>query len=239
MKIENIKKYVYYYSDNFPSIGIIRQMIYVYVLFAVLTSIFGFVGKGPMLIVAITIDVITLLYIGFAIALPKIWKSSEFSHRFIVSGICSIFITMYFETFAFLFVFMEQDSRWIAGYTCFLLIGLLISVLLFWSFSIRKIQLGKFNKDKKRHRKLGVYSGIGATSGIVLGRILVPMLGGKVTITFMVLLMFLIVCFGSYGTTNFLKCYYIKKYSIPGDGLESIIESQLHPSKKKKHTRKM
>lgn len=238
MDEKNIKKYVYHCSDKFPSIDSMRQMLFVYGFMSLMGSVFGFFGKGPFLVVAILLDILTILHIVFVVVLPKMWNPNEFSHRFMVSGLCAIGFTIYFEVFAFIFIFLEEDSNWVYGYICFMIVGLLICILLSFVLTLRKIKRGKVGTSEKQERKIVGIISISAICGILLGMAILPRLGSRGIIAFCVFLAFVLVGSCSYGTTHFLKYYYVKKYAFPSDGLEDVIAYQLHPPKKKKRVKK-
>lgn len=237
MNINYVKSYVYHYASNFFSIGLVRQMIFVFVFMTMLGSVFGIVGRGSLMMITFFLLGITVLYTIFALILPLLWKSSEFSHRFIVNGICATFMAIFFFVFTLIFVFMETNTKTILRYVIFMIIVSFISVVASFSLTLRNVETGKFaEKEKKRKekRKKVEVVVVGVSFGILFGRIFLLGLEQNMAISVAVIMGLFLTCICIYGTTNFLKAHFIRKYTIQGDGMEGVIEKQLHPPKKKK-----
>ena len=223
MNTNNFKDYVYYGAEKYPTVQILKQMIIVFICFAGIGSVWGISSGGKFLVYSIAIDVLVIAYTISVFVLQRKWKLDKFSTRFWVSGIFSAFSSAFFLLFLYL-ILEGSDEKVSSLYKLCIIIGLLLFLLIYFTIVILKVHQGEFS-DKRAVKKSRAtqFALLGAIAGITFARIFLSNSNQQTATALAVLCFFIISLLFSLGTINFLKCYYIKKYSIVGDDLEEVI----------------
>ena len=226
MKIQNIKKYVYKNCETYPSIEILKSVLFLFsflVLFSVIPSIV--VGKFLAFgfLISITIIYGILLYI-----FQRKCQTPYFILCPASKGILGAFISLYF-LFYTLWILETQEIITLT-HLIFIIILYIIILLLFFAVTIICIKCGVYTLNKRKNKRI-IYSVIAFCSslGFFSAKILSNFLNSDITITICVLIFIGVTLCGASGTTNLMKCYFLLKYPIINEeqwkkGAENLIK---------------
>jgi len=218
MDIQKIKNFVYSYSsvEQAPDSTKLRKAALALICIAGLFSIFGFASGGAALVISVTLIIVATAYtITFLIYLARTPKPS-FLQWFLMSGIATAYFAIVFLIIAMLSITVAYKNIILS---MLLIAGWLIICMLILRIILVLINRGKFTGERKMSRS---NSSIGAAIGVfVLG----PLLGlavrkyalsQQIILAIMCMLCIIVTCLASFAAiVNFLKYYYVWKYSLP------------------------
>jgi hypothetical protein len=191
-------------------------------------------GVNRFPFIGVTMGVLLVVYSVSVFVLKKKWKPEVFVIRFWVTGSATTFFAVLFLLSAFLVVELSGVSL---VYWFLMVVALLLSVLLFFRTTISKIHKGEFSNRKNTKRSdFPGFALAGSFAGVALARRFLLGASRGMALDVLALCYFALALIFSVGTIHFLVGYYVNKYSIESDGLESVIALELNPPKKKMST---
>lgn len=214
--------------------------ICLYLFLSVIVLVYGIVGKIVFSIV--TILILDMLYIIFLCVLHHHNIKKVYSLRFLVNGISSVFLSMYFMLLGFTAILAINYNTLIL-----ILIAIFSYVLFVISYCIIMlifIKKGIFNKEKNKKvsRASIICCSLTPVAGMI-GYSLAARLNSVFEISNEMagLIAFwgceFVVCLSSLGLMNFMKYYYCRKYSITCTEDGDTTSPHLEPPKKVKKAR--
>lgn len=216
IKLSSIKEFVEYGSKRLLPIDVLVQMIFTFVFFSFISTVYGVICKGVVLYISIVIDCLTLFYIIGVALLKKKKNTIKPRDKFKIAGIFSMFSSAYFILFANLIFSLSINSS--LQHRLILIFGLIFILLIYFVVTIYWINKEKFkNKKKVKKDNVVLFSLLGSITGVSIARILFANLNQEAIINIAVLCFFIISMFFSFGAVNLFKYYLIKKYNISLD----------------------
>lgn len=198
IKLSSIKEFVEYGSKRLLPIDILVQMIFTFVFFSFISTVYGVICKGILLHISIVIDCLTLFYIIVVAVLRKRRNTIEPKEKFKIAGIFSLFSSVYFILFANLIFSLSLNSS--LQNRLILIFGLIFILLIYFAVTIYWIGKGKFKNTKKvKKDNVVIFSLLGSIAGVSIARMLFANLNQETIINITVLCFFIISMFFRLG----------------------------------------
>jgi hypothetical protein len=208
------------YNIKYIELSTAYSLIGVFLFIDLPINYFGWSLGGNVLLVCIIIDALTLTYIIFSIvlsySLPKRTKPVTLSDFYLLSGIVSVFLTLYFFLWSMCMIEF-QGANVLRNFIFFVVIVVFIVMYFVITFiRIRKDAYGNNKSSKKvlKRSNVAIFSLLGAAAAFFVSRTFLSGIDQRSAIYIVCLITFLLASIGSMGLVNFLKYYYIKKYSF-------------------------
>lgn len=218
--INFIKCFVSYGTEKLINIKALKQMSIVFLFFDFIGTVIGNILKGVPLYISIVMCILTVLYIINLFLLRKKQILTQCDKWFLIAGWFSLFTSVFFILLANL-VFSISDKSSIM-LRLVMIFALILILILFFAITIIRINQGNY-QNKKRVKKgyIVISSTMGGVIGISFAKMIAPSLTQEAAINIAVICMFIISMAYSFGTINFLKYYYLKKYDISVDFMKN------------------
>jgi hypothetical protein len=221
MKINNIENFVNYDSSKHFTLRSVKSLAFVFLFIDLATNVpAAWVIGGKVLLVCLILDTITLAYIIFTIFLSHVVNKRThpvtMSDNFLLSGIVSTFFYIHFYIFS-IWEIVKQGFD-MMYYSLSIILPVLFFVLYFIIilFTIRNDSYNEKAQSKKilKRGNLAAFASLGAVAGMMLARIFLSGLDELSSGIIVYCCTLLCACLWTMGFINFIKYYYIKKYSI-------------------------
>jgi hypothetical protein len=163
MELTNIKNYVGYASNNYPTYGVLKSSFFVFLYLCFIASIFSFVSER-----VICFSILLSVTIAYGIGLllfQKKCKTPYFILRFVAKGTLG---TMYSLVFLLLdFTLLETLGKVRLSYVLSLLGGYIILLFLFLFITVFKVKYNKYSNMKSKSKNSYFLIGFASIAGIV------------------------------------------------------------------------
>lgn len=205
----SIKRFVRHSGALF-TIGWMRGLIFPFAFFSFIAMIYGVVLGGIFLVPTISMVLSTIVYIVLIRILKR--REETYALSFMCSGVASLFLVLILLLFAILFLMLKNAGFW---YNVFVTGTFLFIILAYFALTFRAIRLDRYqNKKTRQKNNVATLALFGAVLGTWIAHTFLFGLEQDTAITLSIFAWLSLSLVSSIGLINFVKYYYVKKYSI-------------------------
>lgn len=219
MKLVNVKKYVNYYKDNYPSLDTLKSVFIVFMVFCCILSVLSIVSQKYICFSILL--AYTLIYRISVTIFQKKCKTPYFILRFWVKGTLGTVMAVFF--LLVLFTILDVTGRMSVGYVWKILSVYVLILSVLFAATLLCVKFGVYDEKRKKKNKkkipgkvaVGLIS-VFAILGMLTSRFFLSSLRNNqdMVIVVLTILVLLLVAICSWGTTEYLRCYFILHYPV-------------------------
>lgn len=226
---KNARDFVYSNSDTYFSPEFIKGLFYALVFLSLLINMICMVIKGRALYIGFAADILLVVMILLYLYSLLAWKPEKFSTRFTLTGAVSTVISLMFLMVA---VSAAEAAEWPFRFELASAAVLFCVALINIIATIKRMNSGKYaDPQPRRPNKAAIFASIGGVCGIPVGAMLTETVSQGAIVSIIFMIFYAVSLIFSYGSVYFLKSILIRRFAIPSDGFEAIIETDLREYK--------
>jgi len=209
--IENIRQFVLYSSEKSITKKQMIECIFAFVFLSFIGAIYGFIAGGIKAILSLFIVIATIVHATIIMILSN-KKQMDFKTKFLFNGIISVFGAVIFFLLTLLFIqFLNTTVLFLV-----FIVGIYITIILVYFYiTIQSVKNGVYgSKNEVQKKNAKIYSILGGTLGIYVARLFFHGVEQQIVLNIAIVCFFFLSIVFSFGTINFLKYHYTKKFEL-------------------------
>ncbi|MGI6177321.1 MAG: hypothetical protein ACOYJO_02560 [Eubacterium sp.] len=222
---KNARDFVYSNSDRFFLPGDIKGSLYALVIQSFFINFICVMIKGRALNIGFAADILLVVMIIIYLYALLAWKPEKFSTRFTLFGAIATVFSLMSLLMAFVLV---EVAEWPSIFEIAAAAVLFCCTLIIVANAIWDINKGKYAVPKPRNSTdVSLLLTIGGSLGVLTAFIFLGNVSHNAGVSIAFVIFYGLSLLFSYGSVYFLKSILIRRFAIPSDGYEEIIETVL------------